>query len=454
MNMAKVSGLRALSVAGVLLALAPLDSGVMAQPAAVSAPAAAGATLAALRTAEHGDLRPVEALLANKSTQGLERYLLEARHASAFLRFDEAWSALDRYFAGQDTDQERLFVAHEVAAGAALLSGEYGKAARHAQTLLAMSAGKPKEKVENIRRVQEIGAQLANVSAQIVEVQGNGTPVSLVRDKVGLLRSPITIGAIVQDAVLDTGAGVSVVSASEAERLGLRMLEGAASVGNSVGTGVDIRLGIAERLEVGGAVVRNVVFAVMDDAALTFPVPGGYKIDAILGIPVLRAIGRVEFNLGQKAVRVSPAPAVSQEAANMRVIGSSPYVMMTIAGLEQPLFFDTGANSTALFPRFAAMVPGLQPIAEGRMAGKAGAGGVKHMQSMKIHNVPVSIGRHSANIPSLSYEPDGSDDPDVPFGVLGIDLLSRFETFAIDYTNMVLEVGRPLAPAAAASAAR
>lgn len=444
--MAAMLKVRAVSLAGLLLALAPVRvDAAVARPVEAGAAVGDDMVLTALAKADHGDLRPLEALLAKGGMEAAAQHVLEARRASAYLRFDEARAALGRYFAGQDQDKNRLFAAHDVAWGVALLSGRYAEAARHAEAQLAMSAGKPQDKIDGIRRVLEMGTQWADVPAQAIEAPGNGEPVLLARDKVGLLRSPVRVNGVEQNAVLDTGASISVASESAAKRLGLRMMDGTSSIGNSIGGGVDIRLAVADRLELGGVVARNVVFVVMDDAALDFPVPGGYRIDTIVGLPVLQAVGRIEFNLVGKTLRITPAPTASAEPANLRVIGTSPYVMTNIAGVEVPLYFDTGANSTALYPQFAARKPDLRPIADERKIGKAGAGGVKHVQNMFFQNLAVGIGRQSAIIGSIGYRPDGPEDREVPFGVLGIDVLSRFRTFAIDYKNMVLEVGHPLA---------
>ena len=442
----KARSLARVSLAGLMLALAPLGAAAQAQAPAAGVAVTDDAVLSALRQAGHGDLRAVEALLAQGGVQEGEQALLEARRASAHLRFNEARRALARYFALQDQNPERAYLGHEIAAGIALLAGDYAAAARHADMQLTLSEGRAEDDIQNLHRMRDIGRQLAAVPPQAVEAQGNGAAVPLVRDKVGLLRSPISVNGQVQDAVLDTGANVSVVSASAALRLGLRFMEGETSIGNSVGGGVGIRMAVADRLEIGGAVVRNVIFAVMDDAALDFPVPGGYKIDAILGLPVLRSIGRVEFNIGAKSLRVAPAPVASAQLANLRVIGNAPYAMMSIGGVELPIYFDTGANSTSLYPPFAALAPALQAVPDEKKTSQAGVGGVQKIQNMFFQNVPVAIGQQSATVARIDYRPGGSGDKERPYGVLGIDVLSRFESFAIDYQNMVLEVGNPVVP--------
>ena len=46
-------------------------------------------------------------------------------------------------------------------------------------------------------------------------------------------------------------------------------------------------------------ILRNVAFLIIDDSQLTFPqVPGGYDIKAIVGLPVMRALGRMRMEAG------------------------------------------------------------------------------------------------------------------------------------------------------------
>lgn len=444
----------ALPLVAMLLAFSPLNAPTHA--AAVSAPAATSAdvVLSALTMVQHGDVRPIEALLAGGAVRGGELALLEARKAAAFLQFDDARAALTRYFALRDSNDQRLSHGHEIAADVAFLSGNFDEAAHHAKAMLGLKVERSQDKADGIRRMLEIATLLADEPAQTVDAQGNGAPVPLVRDKVGLLRSPMTVNGAVQEAVLDTGANVSVISASAAEWLGLRLIAGSSSIGNSVGTGVGIRIAIADRVELGGAVARNVVFAVMEDAALEFPVPGGYKIDAILGLPVMRGIGRMEYNLGEKTLRVMPSSGALAANANMRMIGNNPYVLMTVAGVELPLFIDTGANTSALYPGFAALAPHIAPVDTGQVAGKAGAGDVTRIRRMKYHDLAITLGGRAAEMAAVTYEPEGSGDDQRPFGQIGIDLLSRYETFAFDFDAMTLEVGPPRIAGGAATAAR
>lgn len=63
----------------------------------------------------------------------------------------------------------------------------------------------------------------------------------------------------------------------------------------------------AERLEFAGVTLANVAFLVLDDAQLEMPLPGGYKIDAIVGFPVLRMLDRITFEAGGR-LSAEPVP--------------------------------------------------------------------------------------------------------------------------------------------------
>jgi predicted aspartyl protease len=328
-----------------------------------------------------------------------------------------------------------------MAAEGAFFAGRYSEAALHAAHVLASPGSRPVDEIEAMEQLKRIAELLTNVSPQALLDRGSGAPVAVWLDKVGLIRLPVVIGTATQEAVIDTGANLSVVSASTARRLGLRMTEGDAAVGNSLGGDVAVRLGIADRLEIAGALLSNVVFLVMDDEALTFPVPGGYRIDAIIGLPVLRALGRFSFE-ASNSFRVEPMRFAAATATNLRMSGSDPYVVVAVAGKEHPLFLDTGANSSLLAVRFAREHPELKGT-QRLESGRAGAGGVERVHRQKIEQVPIRVGRVEANLSSLKVETEPTPGEEDRYGVLGADLLRTFERVTLDFQAMTLEVDAP-----------
>ncbi|MES3045594.1 retropepsin-like aspartic protease [Sphingomonas faeni] len=116
------------------------------------------------------------------------------------------------------------------------------------------------------------------------------------RDKAGLVRAAVVISGLTQNAILDTGANLSVMSASAAKRLGLRIRDGAGRIASPSSGQIVTRVAVADRLVIAGVELAHVASLVMDDAQLSFPIVGGYQIDAIAGFSVFRAVGQTRFD--------------------------------------------------------------------------------------------------------------------------------------------------------------
>src|SRR5262249_34310739 len=122
-------------------------------------------------------------------------------------------------------------------------------------------------------------------------------PVELTTSKnpVGTRSAELVVNGVRGPWILDTGANQSVISRTFAERIGLTLLPGVASVGSGL-TGLPsaLRVGVLPTLQVGGTTLTNVVLLVLDDKMLRLG-PDAYQLDAILGYPILEALGVVTF---------------------------------------------------------------------------------------------------------------------------------------------------------------
>jgi len=393
---------------------------------------------AAIRAARVGETAPLERSLADLDPAA--RALAEAQLAAVRIGGDGPEAALARYFALGDQDRARRARAHEIACDAAFAEEDYAEAVRQADAFLALAPDRPARQIESMRQTRKVAAILAAAPAKSLTRIDTGRPVTAARDKVGLLRVAVAAGGGEAQAVVDTGANVSVVNASTAKTLGLRMLDGEAAVGNSVGSDVPVRIGIADTLEVAGAVLRNVPFAVLDDATLDFPmVPGGYRIEAIVGLPVLRALGRVKIGPGER-LTIEAAPSAPAPAPNLLLIGNDLYAQVAIGGRPHPLFLDTGAVSTTLYRRFAAARPDLRPTDGGRMQGKGGVGGTTMVRVASLGPLPVAIGGTVTEMKRIDVELADDANEEERHGVLGNDVLRAFDSFTLDFRRGTLEV--------------
>jgi predicted aspartyl protease len=352
-----------------------------------------------------------------------------------------------RALAAPGSPRELRRAALTILGSASFSSGDYAETARLSGALeqLLTQAGDAEAAgvTAMTRRIAEL---LAAEPRQRLEAPLNIGRSAARRDVAGLMRVDVAVNGVRQDAVFDTGANLSVLSASTAQRLGLRMLEGSASVGNSVRSTVPVRLGIADRLEIGGNVLRNVAFLIIEDAALSFGPGGAYKIPAIIGYPVMQPL--VRFRMEQDAFVVERAGPTAAGPPNLAVAASEMFVAAKLGGVEVPLYLDTGANPSHLNPPFVALHPepftGL--VAEERQ--RSGAGGSTSDQAVRWPNVPMEIAGRANRVPSLIVGMGGEAKPSSRYGVIGADLLARFASYTIDFRHMRLDLGEPV-PAAA-----
>lgn len=392
--------------------------------------------------AGRGDMAPI-ARARDAATDADVRALLDARLAAA--RYDPEVAgdpALLRL--AESGDAARRRAALTLLASAAFADGDYEAAARHGERLEAELIAADQGGAEGAGRMWRLAALLTGQPAQAIDgaVQAGSTAARV--DRVGLPRIDFTVNGMAQEAVFDTGAGLSVLSTATAERLGVRVLGDAAEVGNGVQGTVAVRIGVADRIEIAGTVIRNVPFLIIDDDQLTFPqVPGGYDIRAIVGLPVMRALGRLRM---ENAGRLSVLPGIpaSAGAPNMHANANDLYVDVTIDGRPVPLFLDTGANQTSLGTLYAEAHPERVAALDTRDARASSAGGTRESRVAAWANVPIELAGRALILPEVPVSLPGGEPAERHYGMLGSNLLRGFESYTLDFAAMRLELGAPV----------
>jgi predicted aspartyl protease len=430
----KKLALMTLLLAGAVLHYPP----VAAQQAA---PAEAAHPLTALfEAAGRGEAAPLERAIADPATPADVRTLLRARLAVG--RFDAAPAgdaAIVRL--AQSPDPALRRAALTIISTAAFAAGDYAAATGSGRDLVAMLRATGDDQADGADRAMRLAALLAGQPRQAVDGAVTAGSAAARVDMVGLPRVDVSINGHGQEAIFDTGANFSVLSADAARQLGVRLLEGTTPIGNSVQSTVPARVGIADRVEIAGTVLRNVAFLVIDDSQLTFPLPiGRYEIDAIIGLPVMRALGRMRVEPSRFSV--VPAEAGSGPS-NMRASSSSLYVDAAIDGQPVPLFLDTGANRTTLSALYAernAERVAALPVSEQR---SAGAGGMQVQRIATWANAPLELGGRRVGLPSLQIVLPSERRERDSYGTIGASVLRAFASYTLDFNAMRFELGEP-----------
>jgi hypothetical protein len=339
---------------------------------------------------------------------------------------------IDAYNALHDRDPARLALAASLESSTAFAKGDYALAERASERWLTiLDRNDPEHDKLDAAQVHDVAALLAKAPA--MRVSGTGARIATSRDTASLLRGHVDINGISEEAVLDTGANLPVLSASLAKAAHARIIDGAASVGSASRSAVATRIGIVDQLNFSGFTFRNVPFLILDDSQLQMPVPGGYRIDAIIGFPVFRAIGSMTFGKGF----FRPGPALASGPHNLTAAGNDLYVAVEAGGLNLPLHLDTGAKASELSALFARRHPELLGKLERSTERNAGAGGVTTHPIAHWKSTPVVVAGSAitlADLPIVLADPEDMTDHNL--GTLGQDVLQRFSSYTIDLTTM------------------
>lgn len=440
-----------LYLATALLALtAPSMAFAQQQPAPAAGETAGGTPTAPSQTvpawleaADRGEMAPLlQALRTSRDAD--ERALLDARLAASRGAAVHKRADLARLAAGAHAGHARA--ALNIITASAFGQDDYAAAASAAGRLVALlRAAGDTEGADATTRTRDLSALLASAPAQRVDGAIAMASTPLTKDAVGLPRIRIGVNGGEDEAVVDTGAGLTVLSAQTAQRLGVSLLDGDTSVGNGVATSVAVRTGIADRMTIAGTTIRNVPVLIIDDAQLTFPQANNYRITSILGLPVMRALRRVRIDATSFTVEAPQRFDAARQ--NLFVDSNDLHVPVTIGGRAVALFIDTGANQTILNARFAAANPDLVAQLTTRDLRTASAGGTRTQRSAVWADQEMRIGGRAATVPSISIALPSDALSSEHAGVLGSSALRLFASHTFDFQAMRLEIGEPVGPA-------
>jgi predicted aspartyl protease len=280
---------------------------------------------------------------------------------------------------------------------------------------------------------------LKDMPPQAVEKSG---PSSLTgsTDNLGLLRVPVTIGGGQEKWILDTGANLSVIRRSAAERLGLRISNGGSDAESATGAAISVRVALIPELHVGSAVLRNVPVLVAEDSDLNFA-SIDYQIDGCLGLPVLAALGSVtvsqdgSVNFGGRA-----AESQAQPGHNLFFERFTPVIVADAGEGEQLFTVDTGAMGTMLSAAFYEAGNGAFDAGELRALRLVGAGSVNTIPAYELNHVNLTTAGRCAMVGTVELLLEKTGTLDEFYGNIGQNVLRLFGSYTFDFQTMQFSV--------------
>jgi len=236
--------------------------------------------------------------------------------------------------------------------------------------------------------------------------------------------------------LFDTGADLSVVSHSFAERAGVERIDmGDAAAGTPNRLQVDFELGILSELVLDDVTLEQVPVLVFPDESLLF---AGEQTDFIIGWPVISKL-RVEIDLPERTYEASEPPNTSTGLNNFFWLGY-PGLKLTSASGQRLLFgLDTGADDTNLKQGVERKIRLGETVPDS--IGDVSAGGVVYKTIETVRDLSVVLGAYRLTFPSVGIY----DDRDFFFirqdGTIGADVFVGNRVI-LDYPNRHFEIVR------------
>lgn len=339
---------------------------------------------------------------------------------------------LDRY-ADQLDDLKRVLLL-ETAAANSLFLFNYEEALEYTQMLLNLELveGQKREEHRNNLRIYQA---LRMIPPQEVLLSRSILPIE--KDLAGLARIPVQINHIPQQVVFDTGANFSVITDSLALKAGMEIHDTQFKVTAITGKEINSKIAVARELSLGNSKLQNVVFLVFPEESLSFP-QIDYTIDAILGFPVINAIGQVQL-VNQEEFIISLSDP-KDTPANLALDFLTPLVEVIEKEEILTFTFDTGANTTSLYAPYFELHS--ERILETSIQDTVHIGGAGGLMSIPVylHPFTAQIRNSHFNLDSAPvYEHNIKPYPGI-HGNLGQDILSQFDTLTLDFNQMLLEL--------------
>ncbi|MBZ5722301.1 MAG: aspartyl protease family protein [Acidobacteriia bacterium] len=325
-------------------------------------------------------------------------------------------------------------------------SFRYAEASRALEEALAQFADQfDKTEQQGMEDEFRLRGLLSETPRQTVEVHGSFT-IPTHHSEIGTIDANIATGGVTRSWVLDTGANFSTVTLSFAKQLGLKVSEKQAQTQGVSGTRVPLHIAVLPSLSIGTATFHNVVLLVLEDSALNITVQNGkYQIYAILGYPVLGALGALTFFPDR--IQVDPVPnTTADQGAPLYMEQLMPLLACHLDGRELPFAFDTGATTTNFSARYFRDFPKDFAALKTKKSGLSGAGGMKMLETYELPKVELDVGKTTVELDKVTVftAPLGTD-MDYVYGNLGRDLITPFRSFTLDFVNMRFVLGEKLA---------
>ena len=249
---------------------------------------------------------------------------------------------------------------------------------------------------------------------------------------------PIAVNGKPVNWLADTGAGVTMVSALEAARLGLELRDWNHQALDLAGNAIAARAAVARRLVIGRTQFQDVPLLVTSPEREPFAdwAPGR---QGILGLPLVIGLGALRWTRAGMCHTGSRAAAGSATGpSNLRYEGQYVVANAEFDGKTLDFLLDTGNQAgTQLWGRFGDDFEALKARGRPGSVRSAQMGGAVNREVTVIPGVRLLLGGKDVALAEANLFARSVGDLRY-HGLLGTDLLSQADEVMIDFRAMRL----------------
>ena len=311
---------------------------------------------------------------------------------------------------------------------------QYAAALRAVAPLLASARSQDGARLRELRNRAELLKAVAEVPAQTVRL-GSGTPLAM--DENAQVR--VLLGRGAAHLAFDTGANFSVLTHSAAVGLGVRIRRADYSIASPLGGRVQADVAVVDFSFADGTRVANALFLVLPDQALTMA--NGRPADGLIGLPVIVALGRIEFRPGRALLDAAEEPAGA--TAELAMSANDPLTRVSYRGHDLICRLDTGAERSVFYEPFYRLLGDVPSRRRSLRIG--GATGMLAFDTRDVGPLDISIAGRKitlAHAAVLTAPISGASNAGLACGI-GRDALRGLSYYAVDLKRMTLMLGPP-----------
>ena len=244
---------------------------------------------------------------------------------------------------------------------------------------------------------------------------------------------PVTVG-IDPCYPLDTTAGYSILTRSEAERLKLKVIPVGVQVRTHSGPVVNADVAVAPSLLLGNVQYQDVVFLVMPDAAYT---SRGFTLPGVLGFPALAGMESLTVRRGH--VIDVPKLINTRRVDNIALDGNELLTQVMVGNHTVLCRVDSAAVHTVFYkPYYDLYKDDVEKAGKPHHVHGNGVGGVRDYKSFRIHDLQLTVAGRPVKLHNVDVFTEKLASKDYLQCNLGQDAFKDYRSYTINLAAMSL----------------